>query len=127
MTAHALAGPVVVIAEPHHEMSDALEDIVTLAGCIPVTVSGFESLDGVLSSPAAIVVRVASETPLVSPHQGLEHPGPRRPLIVALASTDADVAEAERLQCEVIARAPYQVQALYDALTQLAAHDACTR
>jgi hypothetical protein len=39
---------------------------------------------------------------------------------VALASSDADVAEAERLECEIIARAPHQVQMLYDVLKELA-------
>jgi hypothetical protein len=113
--------PTVVIAEPHHEIAHALQDVVALAGCVPVIVSNFESMRMLDVQPVAIVVRVATEMPLMSPHLGLRDLGRRgRPLIVALASNEADVAEAERLDCEVIARAPHQVQALYDALTRLA-------
>jgi hypothetical protein len=120
--AHTLRpGPTVVIAEPHQEMAGALEDVVTMAGCVPVRVSRCESVRILSPEPAAIVVRVATEMPLGSPHLGLEHLGSgRRPLIVALASNDADVAEAERLHCEVIAREPHQVQMLYDTLLELA-------
>jgi hypothetical protein len=115
------AAPTVVIAEPHHEIAHALEDVVTLAGCVPVTVSQFESVKTLDTQPVAIVVRVATEMPLVAPHRGLEGLARgRRPLIVALASSDADVVEAQRLDCEIIARAPHQVQILYDVLTQLA-------
>lgn len=112
--------PLVVVAEPHHEIADALQDVVTSAGCVPVMVSGCESVHDLDSAPAAIVVRIATEMPM-SPHLGLEHFSTAgRPVIVALTSSDEDVAEAERLGCEVIARAPHQVQALYEALTQLA-------
>lgn len=116
----ATPSPLVVVAEPHHDMADALQDVVTLAGCVPLMVSGCESVPELNSAPAAIVVRIATEMP-TSPHLGLERFSlTGRPVIVALASSDRDVAEAERLGCEVIARAPHQVQALYEALTQLA-------
>jgi hypothetical protein len=109
-----------VIAEPHHEIADALQDVITLAGCVPVTVRRCESVHELHERPTAIVVRIATDVPSVSPHRGLEGlDRTGRPLIVALASSDADVAEAERLECEVIARAPHQVQALYEALMQL--------
>ena len=112
--------PTVVIAEPHQGMAGSLEDVVTLAGCVPVIVNRCESVKTLGAEPAAIVVRVATEMPLVSPHLGLAQLGRRRPLIVALVSSDADVAEAERLRCDVIARAPHQVQTLYDTLMRLA-------
>jgi len=113
--------PTVVIAEPHQQMAGALEDVVTMAGCVPVIVNRCESVMTLSAEPAAIVVRVATEMPLVSPHLGLAQLGRgRRPLIVALVSSDADVAEAERLHCQVIARAPHQVQTLYDTLVRLA-------
>jgi len=73
----AAEGPPVVVIEPHRQVADALQDVVTLADCVPVMASHCESV------------------------------------------TDADVAEAERLECQVIARAPNPVQA-YGALTQLA-------
>ena len=119
-------GPLVVVVEPHREIADALQDVVTLAGCVPVMASHCESVRelNLDSLPAAIVVRVATEIRTMSPHFGLEHfSRTDEPLIVALASSDADVAEAERLECQVIARAPNQVQALYNALTQLASRD----
>lgn len=121
------AGPTVVIAEAHYEIAHALEDVVTLAGCIPVTVSDFESVRTLDCHPIAIVVRVATEMPLMSPHRGLEAFDHGRPLIVALASSDADVAEAQRLDCEIIARAPHQVQTLYDVLTELASRQSSAR
>jgi DNA-binding NtrC family response regulator len=110
----------VVVAEPHQDIADALQDVVALAGCVPIVVSRYESVSDLQSVPAAIVVRVAMEMPMMSPHRGLQESSlTQRPLIVALASNDADVAEAERLGCEIIARAPHQVQALYQALTRL--------
>ena len=113
--------PHVVVAEPHREIAQALQDLVTLAGCVPVMVSDCESVRELSSLPAAIVVRVATEISISSPHCGLERfSRADRPLIVALASSAADVAEAERLECQVIARTPNQVRAVYEALTQLA-------
>jgi len=114
-------GPLVLVIEPHREIANALQDVVTLAGCVPVMASHCESVRELDSLPAAIVVRIATEIRMMPPHFGLEHfSRTDQPLIVALASSDADVAEAERLECQVIARAPNQVQALYKALTQLA-------
>jgi hypothetical protein len=108
----------VVIAEAHYEIAHALMDVVTLAGCVPVTVTHVDSVRTLEVQPAAIVVRVDR---VLSSHRGLENfVRGRRPLIVALASSDADVAEAERLNCEIIARAPHQVQMLYDVLKELA-------
>lgn len=115
--------PMVVIAEPHRAIADALQDVVTLAGCAAVIVDTVEAVRA-FRSPAVLVVRIATEMPLMSPHRGLEHLArTERPLVVALASSEADVAEAERLACEVIACAPRQVQALYETLRQLVAPD----
>jgi hypothetical protein len=121
-------GPTVVIAEPHHEIADALGDVVRLAHCVPVTVNHFDAVHELRSWPAALVVRVSTELRSMSPHIGLDHLArTRRPLIVALAWSEADVAEAERLECDVIARAPRQVQAVYEALTRLASRGSCAR
>jgi hypothetical protein len=38
------AAHTVVIAEAHYEIAHALMDVVTLAGCIPVTVTHFDSV-----------------------------------------------------------------------------------
>jgi DNA-binding NarL/FixJ family response regulator len=113
---------IVVIAEPHRAIADAVQDVVTLAGCVPVIVDTVEAVRAFHSPPAAMVVRIATEMPLMSPHRGLEHLArAERPVIIALTSSEADVAEAERLACDVIARAPHQVQALYETLRQLVA------
>lgn len=112
--------PLVVVAEPHHEIADALQDVVILAGCVPVMASDCESISELHALPAAIVVRVATEMPMTSPHLSLRQFGrTKRTLVVALASSHADATEAERLGCQVIARAPRQVQVLYEVLTQL--------
>jgi hypothetical protein len=112
------AAHTVVIAEAHYEIAHALMDVVTLAGCVPVTVTHVDQVLALDVQPVAIIVRVDL---LLSSHRGLEHCARgRRPLIVALASSDADVAEAERLECEIIAREPHQVQMLYDVLKELA-------
>ena len=114
-----------MVAETHHEIADALQDVVILAGCIPIIVSEGESMGERPALPEAIVVRVATEMPMTSPHLNLRQFGrTERTLVVALASSDADVAEAERLGCQVIARAPRQVQVLYEALTQLSSRSA---
>jgi hypothetical protein len=112
--------PIVVIAESHRAIADTLRDVVLLAGCAPVIIDSAEAVRNCPSPPTAIVIRVATEMPLMSPHLGLERLAQaERPMIVALTSSDEDVAEARRLQCEVIARAPYQIQALYETLTKL--------
>jgi hypothetical protein len=113
--------PTVVIAEPHHGIACALEDVVTLAGCVPITVRGLDSVSALDCRPLAIVLRIATEMSfaardgdLLSATRGAHPP------IVALASTEADVAEAARLDCAVIAQAPHQVRMLYDTLLHLA-------
>ena len=112
--------PTVVIVEPHHDVAVALEDVVKLAHCSPLIVSGVESLQRLHLAPAAIVVRVSADLPLRSPHAGLDDlPRANRPMIVALVATQGDIAEAERLDCEVVVRAPGQIQGLYDVLTGL--------
>ena len=113
--------PVVVVAEPYHPIANALQDVVALAGCVPVVVSGTQGDCELRSRPAAIVVRV--DTALSrSPHVTLaDVRGDTPPLIVALASNEEDAAEAKRCGCQVIARPPNQMKALYETLRRLAA------
>jgi hypothetical protein len=115
------AAPTVVIVEPYKEFAATLQEVVALARCHPVTIADAAGLTDLAQPPAAIVVRVATNLPFESPHAGLaEMPRVRRPLVVALTSSDADVEEAERLGCELVLREPQQVRGLYDALTQVA-------
>ena len=90
-------GPTVVIVEPYRDIAIALEEIVSLARCTPLTVGAVDEPATLLQErPAAIIVRVATDLSYRSPHAGLARwPRTMRPLVVALVSTDADVAEAE--------------------------------
>jgi hypothetical protein len=93
--------PTVAIIEPHREFASALEEVVALARCAPVTMAEFDELTDLALPPAAIVVRFSTKLPFTSLHDGLSRlPSAGRPTVLALASTDADVAEAERLGCE---------------------------
>src|SRR5687768_8668967 len=113
--------PIVAIFEPERERATALQEVVSLARCTPITVFVAEELTGFPAPPAAIIVRVAMNRPLGSPHTELERlPFSSRPKVLALASSEADVAEAQRLGCDVVLREPHQVRALYDALTDIA-------
>lgn len=113
--------PTVVIVEPYKDFAAALQEVVSLARCQPVTVANIAGLSELPKLPAAIVVRVATNLPFESPHAGLgDMPRDQRPVVLALTSSDADVAEATRLGCEVVLREPQQVRGLYDALTSVA-------
>lgn len=113
--------PNVLIIEPHREMAAALQEVVTLANCTPMTVTTCDEIMRLPHLPAAIVVRILSHTTGVeAPHECLHRlPREQRPMIVALTSSDDDVMEAERLGCEVVLRAPKQVRGLYDALSRV--------
>jgi hypothetical protein len=115
--------PTVVIVEPYRDIAIALEEVVSLARCTPLTVGAVEEPASLLQErPAAIIVRVATDLSYRSPHAGLTRwPPSMRPMVVALTSTDADVTEAERLGCDVILQEPKQVRQLYDTLTNVAA------
>jgi len=113
--------PTVAIIEPHRDFAVALQEIVALAHCTPVTMSDFDELTQLPSPPAAIVLRITPKLPFDDLHVTLKDlPALGHPKIFALASNDADVAEAERLGCDVVLREPQQVRALYDALIDMA-------
>ena len=107
-----MPGPVLII-EPHDELAAVFEDVVASAFCTPPLVRRHvESLNDLRVRPATIVLRVG--------HADVSNLPPDRPPIVAIAFTDADVAEAERLHCEVVLRAPGEVRRLCDVLRSLA-------
>lgn len=114
--------PTVVIVEPYRDIAVALEEVVSLAQCTPVTVGTLEEVgDLVHRRPIAIVVRVATHLSTHSPHATLRAwPRTARPMIVALVSSEEDAAEAERLGCDVILCEPRQVHRLYDTLASVA-------
>ena len=102
----------VLIVEPHAEVATALERTIACASYIPVVRSHVESLADLGVTPAMIVMRIG--------HADLSHLPPGRPPIVAIASTEADLAEASRLGCEVVLRGPREVRRLFEVVRSLA-------
>lgn len=114
--------PTIAIIERRQEFAVALQEVVALARCTAVTLDDFEELTQLPSPPVAIVLRMAANRSLGRARLLLETlTAAGRPKVFALAWTDADVAEAERLGCDVVLREPRQVRALYDALVAFAA------
>jgi hypothetical protein len=104
-------GPVLII-EPHEELAAAFEEVVASALYTPLVRRHVESLTDLGVRPATIVLRVG--------HADVSSLPPDRPPVVAIAFSEEDVAEAERLRYEVVLRAPEEVRRLCDALRSLA-------
>ena len=68
--------------------------------------------------PAAIIVRISFESTSEPPHAALGRLRDRPP-VVAIAWEDEEVAEAARLGCEVVLKAPREVSKLCEALGRL--------
>jgi hypothetical protein len=111
---HADRNPMlhVLIVEPHAEVAAAFQRAIASARYVPVVRSHIESLADLGVTPALIVMRIG--------HADVSHLPPDRPPILAIASTDADLAEASRLRCEVVLRVPGEVRRLFDAVRSLA-------
>jgi hypothetical protein len=101
----------VLIIEPHDELATAFEQVVASADFYPIVRRHVDSLGDLGLTPSTIVVRIG--------HGDVSSLPPDRPPIVAIASSDADVAEAHRLHCEVILRAPAEIRRLCEALREL--------
>ena len=119
------AAPVVVVIEPDRQLAVALQEVATLARCRPLALRDIEELKQLASPPAAVVVRIAGHlSDAAVPRAGLKDlAGSLSTKVLALASNDEDVAEAQRLGSDVVLRQPRQVHALYDALSNLARTD----
>lgn len=104
-------GPVLII-EPHDELAAAFEEAVASALYPTLVRRHVESLTDLAVRPATIVLRVG--------HADVSSLPPDRPPVVAIAFSEADVAEAERLRYEVVLRAPDEVRRLCDALRSVA-------
>jgi hypothetical protein len=112
--------PSILIIEPRREVADALADVVTSAHYAPIVrphVERLADLGGV--TPAAIIVRVAFEGIGEPAHAAIARLAPNRPPVVAIASEDEEVAEARRLKCEVVLRAPGGISRLCEELSRL--------
>ena len=111
--------PHILIIEPRRDVADALADVVTSASYGAVVRPHVERLSDLEFTPAAIIVRITFEGVSEPPHAALERLAPNRPPVIAIAWKDGEIAEAERLRCEVVLRAPDDISQLYDALMRL--------
>jgi hypothetical protein len=112
-------GNVILIIEPHPEVAAALEEVISTARFTSMVIPHLERLSDLVVTPAAIVVRIAFEG-TVPAHAAIEHLPPNHPPVVAIAWDDAEMAEAERLKCDVVLRAPRDVTFLCDTLRRVA-------
>ncbi len=101
----------VLIIEPHEELAAAFEQVVASADFTPIVRRHVQSLSDLGVTPTTIVVRIG--------HGDISTLPPDRPPIVAIVSSDEEAAEATRLRCEVILRAPSEVRRLCEALRML--------
>ena len=111
--------PTVLILEARREVSEALQSVIASANFIPIVVPHLERLSDLAITPAAIVVRIAFETPSDPPHAALERLAPNRPPVVAIAWEEHELEEARRLKCDVILHAPHDICRLCDTLSRL--------
>jgi len=108
--------PVVLILEARKEVADALESAIALADVTPVVVPHIECLGDVPYTPAAIVVRIAFESVSEPPHAAIARLGRERPPVVAIVREEKEAAEARRLRCDVVLRAPDDIPRLCEAV-----------
>ena len=108
--------PVILIIETRPEVTEALEEVVTSAHYSAIVRPHVECLSDLGVRPAAIIVRIAFEGIGEPQHASLARLRPRPP-VVAIAWEEAEVAEAIRLKCDVVLKAPDEVGRLCDALT----------
>jgi len=109
----------VLIIEARREVALALEEVLAAANLASVVVPHLEKLSDVEISPAVILVRIAFETVSDPPHAAIARLPPDRPPVVAIAWEEDEVAEAEKLKCDVILRAPNDIARLCETLTRV--------
>ena len=108
--------PVILIIETRPEVAEALQDVVTSARYSAVVRTHIECLSDLDVLPAAIIVRISFEGVGEPQHAAIGRLS-KRPPVVAIAWEDDEVAEAIRLKCDVVLRAPDEVGRLCQALT----------
>jgi hypothetical protein len=111
--------PAILIIEPRREVADALQEVVMSANYLPVVRPRMHRLADLGFTPAAIIVRVTFEGITEPPHAALADLPPHRPPVIAIAWGETEIAEAQRLGCDVILRAPDDVSRLLDTLTKI--------
>ena len=111
--------PIILIIEPRPEVAAALEDVVQSAGYAAVVRPHVEELADLGIAPAGIIVRITFEGLGEPAHRAVARLPATRPPVIAIAWEDEEVAEAVRLRCDVVLRAPGEVSRLCDALTSV--------
>lgn len=111
--------PIVLIIEARKEVAEALESAIALAQLTPVVVPYVERLGDVPHTLAAIVVRIAFESVSEPPHAAIARLGREHPPVVAIVRDEAELAEAHRLKCDVVLRAPEDISRLCETLMKL--------
>src|SRR4029078_7895502 len=104
--------PVVLVSEARKEVAEALESAIALADMTPVVVPHVERLGDVPYTHAAIVVRIAFERIRDPPHAAIARLRRERPPVVGIVREENEMAEARRLQCDVVLRAPDDIPRL---------------
>jgi hypothetical protein len=101
----------VLIIEPHDDLAAAFEQVVASADFNPIVRRHVASMADLGVTPIAMVVRIG--------HGDISTLPPDRPPIVAIVTSDEEAAEAKRLRCEIILRAPSEIRRLCEALRTL--------
>ena len=112
--------PTVLIIESRTEVAAALESAIAQANLTPVVVSHLERLSDIPHRVAAIVVRIAFESVSDPPHTAIARLPQEHPPILAIAWEETELQEARRLKCDVVLRAPQDINRLCEMLTRLA-------
>jgi hypothetical protein len=107
--------PVILIVETRPEVAEALEEVVTSARFAVMIRPHIECLADLGVTPAAIIVRIAFEGIGEPQHASVARLIPRPP-VIAIAWEDDGVAEAARMNCDIVLKAPHDVGRLCDAL-----------
>jgi hypothetical protein len=111
--------PVILIIESRPEVAAALADVVISANYSPLVRPYVEQLADIGVTPSAIIVRIAFESVGEPAHAVIGRWPVDRPPVVAIAWEERELAEAARLKCDVVLRAPKDVGRLCEALTAI--------
>jgi CheY-like chemotaxis protein len=111
--------PTVLVLEPQREVADALRELLTSVRYATVVRPHLERLGDLGVTPAAIIVRIAFEGLGEPAHAAISRLPPGRPPVIAIASDEHEVNEARRLGCDVVLRAPAEVNRLCEVLSQV--------
>jgi hypothetical protein len=110
---------VILIIEPRPEVASALQEVVASANYRAVVIPHLERLGDLAVSPAAIIVRIAFEGSEPAHRAIARLPPANRPPIVAIAWEEDEIAEAHRLNCDVVLHGPRDVSRLCEVLARV--------